>query len=223
MLDQFQVLIDNWPSILSGLGLTAVTWILSVLFGALAGLVLAIIRLRSGTTIRLAIDGYVGLIRGTPLLIQLFLLYYGGPFVGISLSALVAGVVGLSVYAAAYYAEIFRAGFEAVPKGQVEAAAMAGLSQRQTIFRVMLPQTMLIILPSLTNMATVMIKETAILSVITVSELTATLSNIGSVNFTYVPTLTSLALFYWGSLELISLLGRRAERHSRRFLTTWEN
>ncbi|RVA10664.1 ABC transporter permease subunit, partial [Mesorhizobium sp. M7D.F.Ca.US.004.03.1.1] len=140
MLSEFHVLTDHWPEIFNGLALTLYTWLTSVVIGAFLGLAIALLRQEAPRPIALVIDGYVGLFRGTPFLIQLFLLYYGGPFVGLSLPPVVAGIVGLSLYASAYFSEIFRSGFQSVPLGQTEAAAICGLTKTQTLLRVTLPQ-----------------------------------------------------------------------------------
>lgn len=222
MFKDFHVLIEYRDDILSGILLTVVTWIVSVFLGMLLGLILAVLRKGLPAILRSLVDGYIGVIRGTPFLIQLFLLYYGGPFAGISLPPVAAGIVGLSIFGSAYFAEIFRGGLLAVPGGQLEAAEMLGLSRMQTLLRVSMPQIMLIIFPSLMNMVIILLKETAVLSVITVSELTATLSTIGSTTFAYIPTLGSLALFYWISLEALSFAARAVERRTGRYLVHQE-
>lgn len=218
MLSDFHVLSDHWPDIVNGIGMTLLTWVLSVVAGIAIGLVIALTRAAMPRPIRIAVDAFTISIRGTPFLVQLFLLYYGGPFVGISLPPVTAGIIGLTVHASAYFAEIFRSGLGAVSTGQVEAASMSGLSKTQTFYHVSLPQMMIVIFPSLMNMVIILLKETAVLSVITVSELTATLSTIGSTTFAYVPTLGFLALFYWVSLELLSSAGRLAEARMSRYL-----
>ncbi len=202
--------------------MTFLVWIISVLLGLLLGFIIAVILTGLPAFIRIIVGTYVMIIRGTPFLVQLFLLYYGGPFVGINLPPVAAGIVGLTIHASAYFAEIFRSGLFSVPSGQIEAAAMTGLTRSQTLFRITLPQMLIVIFPSLTNMVIILLKETAVLSVITVSELTATLSSIGSITFAYVPTLSFLALFYWASLEFLSSAGRIAEARVGRYLVHQE-
>ena len=122
----------------------------------------------------------VEIIRGTPFLVQVFLLYYGGPYIGLELNNIPAGMLALSIYAAAYYSELWRAGFEAVPEGHIEAADCVGLSQAQTMGRIILPEMTMIMLPAMVNMSILMLKETAILSIISVPELTLTVSALGT-------------------------------------------
>lgn len=219
MFSDFHVLVEYWPEILNGIWLTLLIWIAGMFFGMLLGLILAMVQLKAPRPIVWLVLALNTILRGTPFLIQLFLFYYGGPYVGLVLDPLPAGILALSVYSAAYFSEIFRSGFLAVPKGQVEAADMFGFTRLQTLIKVSLPQMMIVIFPALVNMTIILVKETSIVSVITVSELTATLSTIGSNTFTYVPTLTFLALFYWTMLEALSFWARRVEVKLSRYLT----
>lgn len=168
----------------------------------------------------MAVMVYLTVFRGTPFLIQLFILYYGGPAFGLVLDPIPAGIIGLTLYGAAYFTEIFRAGFNSVHKGQIEAGRIFGLSHAQIIFRIELPQMLVIILPSLVSMFIVLSKETAVLSVITVPELTAILSGIGFKTFTYVETMLTLLATYWAIVGAISALGAIAERKVSAFITS---
>ena len=155
--------------------------------------------------------------RGTPFLVQLFLLYFGGPYAGLSLDALPAGLLALSVYGGAYFSEVFRAGFEAVPRGHVEAAECAGFSRAQIVRRILLPEMAMLVLPASVNTAVSLLKDTAVLSVITVPELTLTVSALGTEFYAFVEALFLLALGYWGLVEIAAWLGRLAERRLARF------
>lgn len=219
MFSDFYILVEYWPNIVHGIWLTLLLWVVGMFFGMLLGLILAMIQLKAPKPIVMLVVSINTILRGTPFLIQLFILYFGGPFIGLVLDPLTAGILGLSIYSAAYFSEIFRSGFLAVPKGQVEAANMLGFSKFQTLVKVSLPQMMIVIFPALVNMTIILVKETSIVSVITVSELTATLSTIGSDTFTYVPTLTFLAIFYWVMLEGLSFWARRVEAKLSRYLT----
>ncbi|CAA0087068.1 L-cystine transport system permease protein YecS [Starkeya nomas] len=156
--------------------------------------------------------------RGTPFLIQLFVIYYGGPFFGLDLTPLVAGVAGLALYGGAYFSEIFRAGFLSVPPGQIEAARMMGIGRLDIVRHVQLPQMLVIILPALANMTVLLSKETAVLSVITVNELTSVVQSIGSTTFAFAETLLFLALVYWAFLEIVTAAARRLEKRVGRFM-----
>ena len=205
------------PELLRAAGVTLSTWLCGALAALVLGFVVAVARRYGPSFLNPIFRAYVELMRGTPFLIQLFLLYYGGPFVGISLDPIPAGLLGLSVYGAAYFSEIFRAGFEAVPRGHIEAGECLGLSRTQIVVRIMLPEMTMLILPAGVNMMIIMLKETAVLSFITVPELTFKISQIGSANYAFVESLFLLACIYWGLVELCSHLGYLAESKVRKY------
>ncbi len=205
------------PDLLRAGGVTLSTWLFGALAALVLGFVVAIARRYGPQFLNQILRAYVELMRGTPFLIQLFLLYYGGPFIGISLDPIPAGLLGLSVYGAAYFSEIFRAGFEAVPRGHIEAGECLGLTRTQIVVRIMLPEMTMLILPASVNMMIIMLKETAVLSFITVPELTFKISQIGSANYAFVESLFLLACIYWGLVELCSYLGYLAERKVRKY------
>jgi polar amino acid transport system permease protein len=192
-------------------------WIVGLAGAASIGLVVAVARRFGPRWLDLALGAYVEVWRGTPFLIQLFLLYFGGPYAGLSLDAIPAGLLGLSVYGAAYFSEIFRAGFEAVPRGHVEAGECVGLGRAQIVRRILLPEMSVLVLPSVVNMAVILLKETAVMSVITVPELTLTISAIGTEFYAFVESLFLLALFYWGLVEICGWLGKLGEARLSRF------
>jgi len=208
----WQLIYDQSDVLLRAAGTTLGTWFAGALAALLLGFVIALARRFGPSALSAGLGGYVALIRGTPFLIQLFLLYYGGPYVGIMLEPVPAGILGLALYGAAYFSEIFRAGFEAVPGGHVEAAQCLGLTRPQTIRRILLPEMSMLVLPPLTNMLVVLLKETAVLSIITVPELTFYISAIGSEQFAFVEAIFLLGCFYWALVELCGRAGRSVER-----------
>ncbi len=200
------------PSLLSGFGYTVMCWAIGTL-GALALGFLIALALRYGNRpIQWLLRIYIEIIRGTPFLVQLFLLYYGGPFIGLTLDSLPAGLVALTVYGSPYFAEIFRAGFAAVPPGQVEAARAMGFDEGTIVRRVMLPAMLVSALPALTNFAIILTKETVILSIVTIPELRYQVQTMASVTFAFVEATFALAIFFWAFVELISYFGRLLER-----------
>ncbi|MBK5922976.1 amino acid ABC transporter permease [Rhodovulum sulfidophilum] len=207
------------PDLLTGFGLTLLTWVLGTAGGLVLGFLMEMAR-RFGPRIWVGwpIRAYVEFIRGTPFLVQLFVLYYGGPLIGLRLDALPAGVLGLSLYGAAYFTEILRAGFDAVPKGQIEAARAIGLPGRTIVWRIMLPVMMVSALPALVNFAIILTKETVILSMITVPEIMFQTQTMMSETFAFVLPILILALFFWGFVEVISRFGRRLERRFTHYL-----
>ena len=208
----FALVLAKLPDVLNALGVTLFVWV-AALFGALAlGFIVAVARRNGPVWINRLLGFYVEFFRGTPFLIQLFLLYFGGPYAGLSLDAIPAGILALSVYGAAYYSEIFRTGFEAVPRGHVEAGECLGFTHAQIIRRILLPEMTMLVLPASINMAIVVLKETAVMSVITVPELTLTISAIGSEFYAFVEALFLLALFYWGLVEFCGWVGHVCEQ-----------
>lgn len=151
------------------------------------------------------------LIRSTPLLIQLLLLFYALPLYGISLSPFTAGVIGLGVHYAAYMAEVYRSGIESVPAGQWEAAKALHFTRRQTWLRLILPQAIPPVFPVMGNYLIVMFKETPILSAITLVEMLQRAKSLGSVSFRYIEAFTLVGLLFLVMSFGSSLLLRRLE------------
>lgn len=213
----FSLILGSLPDIARGLGITVLIWVMCALLGLVLGFLIAVARRYGGQVVNWLLFVPVEVIRGTPFLVQVFLLYYGGPFIGLSLDNLPAGVIALSIYASAYYSELWRAGFDAIPKGHLEAADCVGMTPVQTMTRIILPEMTTLVLPAMVNMTILMLKETAILSIISVPELTLTVSALGTQNYAFVESFTVLALIYWALVEICSALGRSAERRLAKY------
>lgn len=187
------------------------------------GLVVALVRRLGSPAWRLALTVAVEGVRSTPLLIQIFFLYYALPGLGLSLEAMTAGVLALGLHHGAYAAEVWRAGLESVPRGQWEAAAALNLSTRATLRRVVLPQALPPVVPALGNLLIALFKETPLLSVIAITELMQTAKILGAESFQYTEPITLVGLWFLGfsllSAALVrrleQLLGRRGGLHSR--------
>jgi polar amino acid transport system permease protein len=192
-------------------GITFALWITSSVLSCAGGLLIAIVRRFVSKNVDLVFWVPINVVRGVPFLIQVFLLYYGGPFIGLTLDNMTAGILALTVFGSAIFAEIWRAGFDAVPKGHLEAAQCVGLTRAQTVRRIMLPEMFLIILPPAINAVILLLKETAILSIISVPELTFEVSSIGTEYYAFVESFTVLALFYWAMVEACASAGRYLE------------
>ena len=213
----FGLIAQHLPAIFSALQVTLGIWIISILLAVLLGFVIAAIRRYAPAPVDWLLRALVEIIRGTPFLVQLFLLYFGGPFIGLRLDPIPAGLFGMTIYGAAYFSEIFRAGFQAVPKGHVEAALCVGLTRFQILRRILLPEMTMLVLPLCVNMAIVLLKETAVLSIITVPELTLVIGVIGSQQYAFVEAMFLLAVFYWVLVEACGWLGRWSESKLSRF------
>ncbi|MBS8260604.1 amino acid ABC transporter permease [Roseibium polysiphoniae] len=217
---ELDLFIRYGPSLLSGFAVTILCWIVGSLGGLMLGFVLACLYRFGPAPLKWFIFGYVEVIRGTPFMIQLFILYYGGPSVGILLSPVQAGIISFIVYGSPYFAEIFRSGFNAIPEGQIEAARCVGLSETRIVTRIVLPQMLVPITAPLTNFFIILTKETAILSVVTVPELLYETQTMASETFTFVEPFLVLSIFYWlmviGTSRLGAIVETRVTRHLRR-------
>jgi len=208
------------PDLLSGFGVTIACWITGAIGGMALGFVIACVWQWSGKAVRAVLRIYIEAIRGTPFMIQLFILYYGGPHFGLVLNPVPAGILSFIVYGSPYFAEIFRAGFLAVPNGQLEAARTQGFHEFTIVRRIVLPQMLVAITAPLTNFVIILVKETAILSIVTVPELLYHVQTMAAETFTYVEPFLVLSACYWLLVELTSWAGRAVEaritRHLRR-------
>ena len=213
----------EWPKYLPLLLRGAVTTIqLSVLGMALAmvaGLVIVLTRLYAVAPFRWLAQAYVEFIRGTPLLIQLFLIYYGLPEIGIRLNPFLAGVIGLGLNYAANEAENYRAGIQAIPPGQMEAALALGMNRGQALRHIVLPQALRLVIPPVTNDFIAMFKDSSIVSVITMVELTKVYGMLAMSTYDYLGLGLMTAGIYFALSYPASLLAGRLEgrlRHDRR-------
>lgn len=211
--------LDLWvqyaPLMLAGLATTAWICALATALGIVVGLMLASLEGAGLAPLRWAVRFYIEIMRGLPILILLFVLYYGGPSIGLRLSAETVGVLGLGFYGAAYFAEIFRSGFQSIPPGQIEAARMAGLTGAQIVRRIKLPQMLVLITPPLVNEVIILIKESAVLSIITVAELTKNTTQFVNETYAVIQPYLAAALLYWLLVEAVAQLGKFVERKVR--------
>jgi polar amino acid transport system permease protein len=207
----FDTFLHYLPSLLSGFGVTILCWGLGGVLGLSIGFAIALLNRTPIAPLRWLLRVYVEVLRGTPFLMQLFLLYAGGPFIGLKLSATAAGILGLGLYASAYFAEIFRAGFAAVPQGQVEAAMSVGMPPADILLRVRLPTALVATVPAIVNMLVILSKETVVLSIITVPELMYQMQTMAAETFTAFDAIFAMAVFYWLLVEAVSRIGRRVE------------
>lgn len=202
------------PALLRALGVTLEAVVAGMAIALALGLIWAIVRRSAPRWIARAVWLWVELIRSTPLLIQLYFLYFVMPEVGLHMSALLTGILGLGLHYSTYAAEVYRAGIEAVPRGQWEAARSLGLSPRRTWRAVILPQAVPRVIPVLGNYFIAIFKDTPLLSAIAVTELLKTAKIIGAERFRYLEPLTLVGLIFL-VLSLLSARGISAleKRH----------
>lgn len=184
------------PTLLRGFVITIEATILGSIVAAIIGLVFAILRRSENRLISRPVGFLVEFIRGTPLLVQLYFLFYILPDLGILLPPLVAGVIGLGLHYGTYTSEVYRAGIDNVPRGQWEAAKAANLSASQTWRYVILPQALPPMIPALANYFIAMFKETPLLSAITVLDLMNEARSVANYNYRYLEPMTLVGVFF---------------------------
>ncbi|MGO7731361.1 ectoine/hydroxyectoine ABC transporter permease subunit EhuD [Rhizobium johnstonii] len=204
------------PTLLEGFKITLLATILGAAVAMIVGLALAIARRSPVAGVSRTVGFVSEFIRGTPLLVQLYFIFYVLPDIGIRLAPLVAGVIGMGIHYATYTAEVYRAGIENVPRGQWEAAKATNLSTRQAWIHVILPQAIPPMIPALANYFIAMFKETPLLSAITVLELMNQAKSIANSNYRYIEPMTLVGIFFL-VISLISVVGLRwlEERYAR--------
>jgi cystine transport system permease protein len=209
---------ENVPFLLKGAYYTLYITIVSMLFGLIIGLVVAVARLKGNRPVRWLARSYVSIIRGTPVLVQIAVIYYGLDDYGISFGSLTAACLALSINTGAYLSETFRGAILAVPKGQTEAAYATGMSPGQTMWRIILPQAVRIAIPPMGNTFVGMLKETSLVSVIGVSELMRQAQLLQAQYLRYMPFLLEIGIMYWiMSIGFSAILERVEKRLSRAY------
>ncbi|HEY1998020.1 amino acid ABC transporter permease [Paraburkholderia sp.] len=191
------LLIQSLPVLAQGAALTVKFAILSMIFGLLAASVLAVMGISHNRVLNWIARVYVSLMRGTPLLVQIFVIYYGLPSLGVSLNPTPAGVIALSANVAAYLSESMRGAILGIDKGQWLAAYSLGLSRAQTLRYVIAPQALRIAVPSLSNSLISLIKDTSLVSVITVTELLRSAQEVIASTYQPLPLYLAAAAVYW--------------------------
>jgi ectoine/hydroxyectoine ABC transporter permease protein EhuD len=197
MIFSIDDMINFLPSLLRGALLTITVSLLAFSLALIFGLVTGIARISRVAPLRAVAACYIQFIRGTPLLLQLFFIYYVLPYVGIVLTPFVSGALGLTLNYAAYMAEVFRSGIQAIPKGQWEAGQSVGMSRRLLLRRIILPQAIRIIIPSLGNFFVSIFKDSALVSVITMRDLMFSGQLLASATYKHFEIFTEVAVIYF--------------------------
>lgn len=193
------------PTLLDGLKLTLLITLLASAVAMVLGLGFAILRRSSVAVVARGTGWFVEFIRGTPLLVQLYVIFYVLPDIGIRLPPLVAGVIGMGLHYATYTAEVYRGGIENVPRGQWEAAKATNLTARQAWLHVILPQAVPPMIPALANYLIAMFKETPLLSAITVLELMNQAKSVANSSYRYIEPMTMVGVFFL-AISLVSVV-----------------
>ncbi len=222
MTEFLSVYVENWadwsPQIAVAVWNTILLTVFSFALAVVIGLLLALGKLSQVKLVRGFCAAYIEIARGIPALAILFLIYYGLVPLGIVLDAFVAGFVGLGMSAGGYIAEVFRAGIQAVHKGQREAALAVGMTPLKSFRYIILPQALRIILPPLLNMLIILLKDTSICSLISTPELMLRAKDLAMMSFLPMHLFLLAAVIYFLLAWPMSLLTRRVERRMRRGL-----
>jgi cystine transport system permease protein len=206
------LLIQSLPVLAQGALLTIKFAILSMIFGLIGGAMLALMGISHSRPLNWIARVYVSVMRGTPLLVQIFVIYYGLPSFGISLDPTPAGVIALSANVAAYLSESMRGAILGIHQGQWLASYSLGLSRRQTLRYVIAPQALRIAVPSLSNSLISLVKDTSLVSVITVTELLRSAQEMIASTYQPLPLYLAAAAVYWVLCQALEWAQRWYER-----------
>lgn len=207
-----EVLWASLPALLRGLMNTLLLGVMSIVIGVSVGMVISIIRLYAPKPFRLLMVAYIDIFRALPVLVILILIYYALPFLGIRLSAWTSAVLGFSIVMAAYSAEVFRSGIEAVPVGQFEAAAALGLPFLVALRKVVLPQAIRLVIPPITSNCVSMFKDTSLASTVALAELLKEGQNAQALYANPSPLIGAAVvylIFLWPMVRFVSVLEQR--------------
>ena len=215
----WNVLVSTMPVLLRGLVITIFLGVASIICGTTFGLLVSLVRLYASKPLRIVAMIYIDVFRSLPMLVVLIVIYYALPFVGIRLDSATSAILSFSLVLAAYSAEVFRAGIQAVPKGQFEAAAALGLHFIMTLRKVVLPQALRMVVPPTTSNFISMIKDTSLASVVAMPELLKEAQDAQALNANPTP-LIGAALIYlvllWPLVRLVAYLEERGRKHQER-------
>ena len=204
----FSFLSKYYMFFINGAKTTVFLSLFTVLLGVVFGTLLALMRLSKSKILKFISSSYIEIVRGTPLLLQLYIVYYGLPVIGVELPSFIAGIVSLSLNSAAYVAEIVRAGIQAVDKGQMEAARSLGMSHSMAMKHIIVPQAIKNILPALGNEFIVVIKESSIVSIIGIKDLMYNADTVKGNTFQpFEPLIAAAVIYFILTFTLSKLLG----------------
>ena len=201
------------PMLLKGLQVTLYIFVIAIIIGFLVGLVIALFRLAPIKILNWIAKAYVDAIRGTPFIVQLFFIYFGiNSLQIVSLNSTTAGIITVAINAGAYFAEIIRAGIQSIDKGQTEAARSIGFTGAQTMRYIILPQAFRRMLPTITNQSIISLKDTSLLSVIGIADLTQQGQIQASATFEAFKIWLAVGVIYFIVIYLLTLLANFVER-----------
>ncbi|TKC92238.1 amino acid ABC transporter permease [Trinickia terrae] len=210
-MDRFDLVVNSAPVLLMGALLTVKFAVAAMAFGLVVGALTAVLRISGNRGLDRVAQAYVSVMRGTPLLVQMFVVYYGLPDVGVSLSPTTAGILTLTLNAGAYLSESMRGAILGIPRGQWSASHSLGLTYFQTLRYVVGPQALRLAVPSMGNTLISLIKDTSLVSVITVTELLRSAQEVIATTFQPLPLYLAAAALYWVLSSLLAVVQNRLE------------
>lgn len=205
----------RWQWFISGLGYTLLISLFSVLLGLVIGILMALMRLSKSKILRAVSGIYIDIIRGTPTMVQLLIIYFV-IFANVHIDKWVVGFIAFGINSGAYIAEIVRGGILSVNIGQTEAGRSLGMTHKQTMASIVMPQAMKNILPALGNEFVVLIKETAVIGMIANIDLVGAARKVQSLTYDYLIPLLSIAVIYYVVIKIISTLLSKVEKGMRK-------
>ena len=205
----------RWQWFVSGLGYTLLISLFSVLLGLVIGILMALMRLSKSKILRAVSGLYIDIIRGTPTMVQLLIIYFV-IFANVHIDKWVVGFIAFGINSGAYIAEIVRGGILSVNIGQTEAGRSLGMTHKQTMASIVMPQAMKNILPALGNEFVVLIKETAVIGMIANIDLVGAARKVQSLTYDYLIPLLSIAVIYYVVIKIISTLLSKVEKGMRK-------
>lgn len=208
----YTIVYNKLPILFQGALITLEVSLFALLIGMIFGLIGALFRISNNRVLNFIGFVYVWIIRGTPLMVQLFILYFGLPQVGIKLSSMAAGILGLSINTGAYISEILRAGIQAIDKGQMEAAQSLGMSYSKAMTRIIAPQAIKISIPPLVNQFIMTLKNSSIASLVTITELLRTGEQLIYTTFRSFEVYTTIAVIYLIMNSIFMIIANQLER-----------
>lgn len=217
-LFNIELVIKSLPFLLGGAGYTVLISIVSMVFSLILGTFIALARMSKWKVLHIPTRIYISFMRGTPLLVLLFILYFGLPMVGIELAALVAAILGMSIHFAAYNAEVIRSAISSIPKGQWEAAEVLRMTYWQSMRRIILPQASRIAIPPLASVLMDIIKGSSLAMVITVSEMFYRAKVVVGQTYESLTMYILVALLYWGLCTVITIIQEGLEKRLNRYV-----
>lgn len=215
-MENIKLVLSYSPLLLKGLGYTILVSVCAIAIALVIGIILSVLRMGGNSLpsriVKKIIAVYISFVRGTPVLVQIYIIYQALAVMGLNLSAFVSGVIALSLNSGGFIAEIFRGGLTAIPKGQSEAASALGMTKAQTISRIVFPQVFKIVAPQLTSEFINVIKVSPMLSVLAIVELTRTAQRLATQTFVTLPFYVAIAILYFIVCAALEELVKRQEK-----------